>query len=209
MNEKPVTFRSGDLSLEGMLAVPEKLAARAGVVCHPHPLYGGSMHNNVVGAALAAMWGLDWATLRFNFRGVGGSEGEHSGGEGEAHDATASIVYAGVAAQLKPEQIVLAGYSFGAMASALAVPANPDLAALLLIALPLRMANLDALQQFKGPILLAAGDADGYCPAPDLKVLAQRLGSRAQVRIIEGTDHFFGGYEDELAAAITEMIASI
>jgi len=167
------------------------------------------MHNNVVGAALAAMWEQEWATLRFNFRGVGGSEGEHGGGEAEAGDASAAIGYAGKAAEVNPEEIVLAGYSFGAMASALAAPANPGLAALLLIALPLRMANLDALSQFKGPILLAAGDADGYCPASDLKVLAQRLGSRAQVRIIEGADHFFGGCEEDLAVAIGAMLATI
>lgn len=209
MNEKAVTFPSGELTLEGLMALPEKAAARAGVVCHPHPLYGGSMHNNVVGAVLAAMWERDWATLRFNFRGVGGSEGEHSGGEGEADDASSAIAYMAQSTGLKPERNVLAGYSFGAMASVLAAPENQDLAALLLIALPLRTAKLDSLQQFKGPILLAAGDADDYCPASDLKVLAQRLGSRAQVRIIEGADHFFGGYEEELAAAIGEMLATI
>src|SRR5579864_2547142 len=83
MKEQPVTFRSGSLALKGLIAKPEGAApTRAGVVCHPHPLYGGSMYNNVVDAALEAMWSLGWASLRFNFRGVGESEGEHSGGAG-------------------------------------------------------------------------------------------------------------------------------
>ncbi|MGH7935311.1 MAG: alpha/beta hydrolase, partial [Candidatus Binataceae bacterium] len=80
MKEQRVTFKSDSLTLEGLLAKPESGApARGGVVCHPHPLYGGSMYNNVVDAVLNAMWELGWATLRFNFRGVGESEGEHSG----------------------------------------------------------------------------------------------------------------------------------
>ena len=76
MNEEHVSFRSGDLTLEGLFAKPEDAGqVRGAVICHPHPLYGGSMYNNAVDAALAAMWELGWATLRFNFRGVGASEG--------------------------------------------------------------------------------------------------------------------------------------
>ena len=83
MKEESVTFPCGDLRLEGLLAKPDaSRAARAAVVCHPHPLYGGSMHNNVVEAVLEALWKLGFATLRFNFRGVGASDGEHSGGVG-------------------------------------------------------------------------------------------------------------------------------
>ena len=75
MEEQHVTFSSGTLMLEGLLAQPEGLKpVRGAVVCHPHPLYGGSMYNNVVDAVLAAMWKKGWATLRFNFRGVGESE---------------------------------------------------------------------------------------------------------------------------------------
>ncbi len=77
MQEKQVTFRSGELTLEGLLANPGGKAPAA-VVCHPHPMYGGSMFNNVVDAILSAMWQLGYATLRFNFRGVGASEGECS-----------------------------------------------------------------------------------------------------------------------------------
>jgi len=92
MNEIQISFRSGDLTLEGLLANPGANAPAA-VVCHPHPLYGGSMYNNVVDAILAAMWQAGYATLRFNFRGVGASEGEHDGGPGEVDDAVAAMTY--------------------------------------------------------------------------------------------------------------------
>ena len=209
MTEKPVTFRSGDLTLEGILHLPEGGPVGAGIVCHPHPLYGGSMYNNVVDAVVEAMGRRNWAALRFNFRGVGGSEGEHSGGEGEAEDALAALACVTREIGLPRESVVVAGYSFGAMATVIAAPKLGDLAALLLVALPLRMADLDALTQFKGPILLAAGDMDSYCPAADLKRLSEKIGARAQVRIIEGADHFFGGREDELTTAIGEMFETI
>jgi uncharacterized protein len=209
MSEKPITFCSGDLTLEGILHLPDGAVADAGVVCHPHPLYGGSMYNNVVDAVIEAMIRRNWAALRFNFRGVGSSEGEHSGGTGEADDAAAAVAWLADETGLARKKMLLAGYSFGAMATAIAAPKVADLAALLLVALPLRMADLDALMGFKHPILLAAGDADGYCPADDLKGLAQKIGSRAEVRIIERADHFFGGREQQLTAVVGELLAAI
>src|SRR5215472_17889918 len=92
MQEVQITFSSGELRLEGVIAKPGiSTVERGAVICHPHPLYGGSMYNNVVEAALEAMWRLGWATLRFNFRGVGESEGAHGGGSGEVDDAVAAV----------------------------------------------------------------------------------------------------------------------
>src|SRR5260370_37728109 len=90
MKEVPISFRSGELTLEGLIANPGG-DAPAAVVCHPHPMYGGSMFNNVVEAILGALWELGYATLRFKFRGVGWSEGESGGGRGEADDACAAM----------------------------------------------------------------------------------------------------------------------
>lgn len=210
MKERQVTFASGALKLEGLLAIPEGSApARAGIVCHPHPLYGGSMYNNVVDAVLEAMWKLGWATLRFNFRGVGRSEGEHGGGAGEADDATAAVKFIGDESGLPASAITLAGYSFGAMAATAAAPRIGGLGALMLVALPLRMADPAALKNFAGPIMLLAGDQDMYCPAPALEALQKELGARAKARIIEGADHFFGGLEEELAAAAESMLKTL
>src|SRR6202035_2810578 len=112
MNESQVTFRSGELALEGLLANPGG-GAPAAVVCHPHPSYGGSMYNNVVDAILVAFHQLGYATLRFNFRGVGGSEGEYDGGPGEVDDAKAAMEFLLAQAGVKREGATIAGYSFG------------------------------------------------------------------------------------------------
>jgi alpha/beta superfamily hydrolase len=207
MKEEQITFASGELTLEAMIARPDtSTVERGAVVCHPHPLYGGSMHNNVVEAALEAMWRLGWATLRFNFRGVGQSEGEHSGGTGEADDAAAAVRFLARELVISSQKIVLAGYSFGAMAALNAASRLTDLGGLMLIALPLRMTDADALQQFKAPIILAAGDHDNYCQPAQLQAIHQALGSRAQLKIIHGADHFFGGYEAELADSLEDML---
>jgi uncharacterized protein len=209
MKEQQITFSSGELTLEGLIARPASKAERGAVVCHPHPLYGGAMYNNVVEAALEAMWRLGWATLRFNFRGVGESEGEHSGGIGEADDAVAAVWFLADDLALSAQRIVLAGYSFGAMAAMSAMPKLSDLGGLVLIALPLRMRETNTLQQFNAPVILVAGDRDNYCPPAQLQALHQTLGSSAQLKIITGADHFFGGYEAELAGALEVMLKKI
>jgi alpha/beta superfamily hydrolase len=207
MKEDSVTFRSGELTLEGLLAKPEGLeSAYGGVICHPHPLYGGSMYNNVVDAVLEAMWSLKWATLRFNFRGVGQSEGEHGGGVAEADDAIAALNFLGKETGVRSDALVLAGYSFGAMAAMAAAPRFTNLKALLLVALPIRMADGAALKTFGKPVVLAAGDSDSYCPAAQLEALHKDLGPQARIKIIAGADHFFGGYEEDLAEALSEML---
>jgi alpha/beta superfamily hydrolase len=210
MKEEQVTFQSGELTLEGLMAIPAgAVPARGAVVCHPHPLYGGSMYNNVVDAALNAIWNLGWATLRFNFRGVGASEGEHDRGVGEAGDAIAAVKFLSSQAGVEAGGAVLAGYSFGAMAATTAAPAINNLSALALIALPLQMADREALERFDRPIVLAAGDRDGYCPSDELERLHRRLGARAQLQIIAGADHFFGDHEEELAAALQSMLRNV
>jgi len=209
MKEQPVTFSSGDLTLEGLLAVPEATANACGVVCHPHPLYGGSMYNNVVDAVLEALWRMEWATLRFNFRGVGRSEGEHDAGRGESADAAAAVRFLASQAGVHPDRIVLAGYSFGAVAALSAVAQVGELSAILLVALPTRMAGTSALRELRIPILLAAGDNDTYCPAVELETVHKDLSKGSQLRIISGADHFFGGYEEQLTEAVEAMLKAV
>ncbi len=209
MKEEQITFVCGALTLEGLVAKPTSTVERGAVVCHPHPLYGGSMYNNVVEAAIEAMWRLGWATLRFNFRGVGLSEGAYSNGSGEADDAAAAVRWMAAELAVGIEQTVLAGYSFGAMAAMNAASGLPGLGMLALIAPPLRMDAADSLKELNLPVVLAAGDRDAYCPAAQIKALHDGLGARAQLRIIEGADHFFGGYEAELSAALELMLRAI
>lgn len=210
MNEERVTFKSGDLTLEGMLARPDGPGPhRAAVVCHPHPLYGGSMYNNVVDAVLEALHACGFATLRFNFRGVGQSEGEFDNGHGEADDAAAAVRFLTSQVGVRRDGAVLAGYSFGAMVAVRAARSNLESGAIVAVALPIGMVEPAVLSSIRKPIVLLAGDHDSYCPASHLTALADRLGSLAQLKIIAGADHFFSGHEEEITAALEDTLTKL
>ncbi len=204
MVEQETTFKSGELTLEGRFANPGG-GVRAAIVCHPHPMYGGSMYNNVVEAVLSAMWRLGYATLRFNFRGVGESEGEHDGGVGEVDDARAALEFLAAQAGVRPQDAVMAGYSFGASVAMRAGSAEGGVARMVAVALPIAMMPMASVVTSK-PILLASGDRDSYSPIPKLKELTAKLGASARLEVIAGADHFFGGYEDRLAETIENAI---
>ncbi|HKN01636.1 MAG TPA: alpha/beta fold hydrolase [Candidatus Binataceae bacterium] len=199
MSEIPVTFRSGELQLEGLMASPTA-ASGAAVVCHPHPTYGGSMHNNVVEAVLDALWRRGYATLRFNFRGVGESEGEYDGGQGEADDARAAVSFLAERAAVKA--VTLAGYSFGASVAMRAGLADAAIDRVIAVALPIAMTNSGVGGPAAKPVLLVSGDCDSYSPVDPLRALALKLGDAAHLEIIGGADHFFGGDEPQLSAVI-------
>jgi uncharacterized protein len=205
MNEVQIMFRSGDLTLEGLLANPGGNAPAA-VVCHPHPLYGGSMHNNVVDAILAAMWQAGFATLRFNFRGVGASEGEHDGGPGEVDDAVAAMAFLLSQTGVRKEGAVMAGYSFGAMVAVSAGYERAEIARIVAVALPLGMADARVPNGASKPVLLVSGDRNSYSPVAGLQALASRIGGSARLEIIAGADHFFGAREAELSRAIADAL---
>jgi len=206
MDEQNVTLRSGDLTLEGLLAIPAASAPTgAAVVCHPHPLYGGSMHNNVVEAVLDAMWSLGCATLRFNFRGVGASEGEYDEGRGETADALAAVAFLASHTGAPPHGVTLAGYSFGAMVAMRAGLDASNVARVAAVALPVAMADFSPAAASK-LVLLVCGDRDSYSSADKVRALATRLGERASVRIVAGADHFFGGFEAELSTVIAAAL---
>lgn len=210
MQEERITFKSGELTLEGRIALPDGAGPhRAAVVCHPHPLYGGSMYNNVVDAVLEALHARGFATLRFNFRGVGASEGEFDNGRGEADDAAAAIRFLTTQAGVRADKAVLAGYSFGAIAAVRAAAGLQEVAAIVAVALPLGMIDASVLGTIAKPVVLLAGDRDSYCPAEHLAALAERLGSAARLKIISGADHFFGGREHEITAALDAALATL
>lgn len=207
MKEDPVTIPSGELKLEGLLYKPAQGgAARAAVVCHPHPLYGGSMYNNVVDAALDALWKLGFATLRFNFRGVGMSAGEHSGGPGEIEDAKAAMNFILSQPGVARDGAVMAGYSFGAAVAIRSGAEIKEVGTLVAIALPVAMGGFSAAGKSGKSIVLLAGDRDAYCPEREVAELAKSLGQNASLRVIRGADHFFSGYEKQLSAALAELL---
>jgi alpha/beta superfamily hydrolase len=176
------------------------------VLCHPHPLYGGDMDNPVVIRSAEVAQAAGYATLRFNFRGAGGSEGVHDKGRGEQEDVRAAV--AALASHLPAgSRVGVMGYSFGAAMAARATrPGLPE-APLGLIAPPLGMFDFDFLQTNPGRLLLVAGTADSYCPVEALHRLAAI--TSAEERIIEGADHFFFGKLYPLGEAIGAWLAGL
>lgn len=189
-----------DVTLEARLAVPA--GATVGVVlCHPHPLYGGDMDNPVVVRAQEVCAALGLATLRFNFRGVGGSTGSHGGGGGEQEDARAALDALATAASTT--RLAIVGYSFGAWIAAQAGSRDGRVAALALVAPPL--AHYDfagALEARRVPTLALCGSADPYCPAADFERVAAR-GAWVTPVVIDGADHFFFGKLYPLGEALS------
>lgn len=207
MNEIAVSFQSADLTLEGLLFNPGENAPAA-VVCHPHPMYGGSMYNNVVEAILAALWQAGYATLRFNFRGVGASAGEHDGGPGEVDDAVAAMAFLIAQPGVRKADAIMAGYSFGAMVAVSAGYERAEVARIVAVALPLAMADARIPQGASKPVLLISGDSDSYSPVAGLQALKSKIGASARLEIITGADHFFGSREAELSRAIADGLKS-
>jgi uncharacterized protein len=189
-----------DLSLEALLAVPDTPSAGV-VICHPHPLYGGDMDNPVVVRVQEVCAGLGLATLRFNFRGVGGSGGAHAGGVGEQDDARAALEALSRATGGAPTAI--AGYSFGSRIAALVACGDPRIEGLALIAPPLAMYDFACVESVRASTLVVAGTNDSYCPVPDFARFGARLPSAATVSI-EGADHFFFGKLFPLGEAVAK-----
>ena len=161
------------------------------------------MDNPVVVRTAEVAQGLGVATLRFNFRGVGGSTGKHGGGEAERNDILTAL--AALAERLPPGAAVgLAGYSFGAWVSAGVVAGGAAVLALALLAPPLGMRDLDFLARVPDPTLLVAGTRDQYCPVEALRELGRRLGTEPE--IIEGAEHFFFGKLYPLSEAVERWL---
>lgn len=200
-----VTFPSGTLQLEGDLETPA-VCARAAVICHPHPQYGGDMDNTVVVRVTAVLGQAGFATLRFNFRGVGGSTGVYAGGAGERTDACAAVRY--LVARTELARVTLAGYSFGAM---IALQAGAELAAvdqLIAIAPPLTFFDLGSVAPCTKPKLFVVGDRDQYCSVAALGHQMAALADPKRQHVIAGADHFFFGHEQALAEAVRAFACS-
>jgi alpha/beta superfamily hydrolase len=192
--------------LEARLALPDSApgSPRTGlVISHPHPLYGGDMHNPVVVRIAEVAQALGLATLRFNFRGVGASGGVHGEGVAEQDDVVAALEM--LAGRLPADgHVGLAGYSFGAWVSARVAAAKLALPALALVAPPLGLYDLDFLERVPAQTLLVAGNRDPFCPVEAIERVGKRLGHR--VEIIEGAQHFFLGQLFPLGEVVERWI---
>jgi alpha/beta superfamily hydrolase len=196
MDGKRISFASGELLLEGIFAAPDAISAGAGVViCHPHPLHGGDMQNNVVRALAEAFAAASYAVLRFNFRGVGKSTGEYGEGIGEQEDAKAALTWLAAHPDLHVERLFLAGYSFGARVALAVAATDPRLHGIIAVAPPILRGDWPSLTSFYGPKIFISGDADPYAPPEALMPWIDGLPDPKRLAILPDVDHFFLGYE--------------
>jgi len=192
----------------------EKVGPRAplaAVVCHPHPLFGGTMHNKVVYQAAKTIHRFGLPVVRFNFRGVGLSEGTHDRGVGEERDVLAVTDF--LAAEYPGVPLLLAGFSFGSWVGLRAGCGDARVTELLGLGLP--VGDLDSrsfsyLDRCDKPKLLVSGEFDRFGPPKKLRAMIEqfppRVRENTQVAIVAGGDHFFTGHLPELDRAIARWL---
>jgi alpha/beta superfamily hydrolase len=210
MKKTIVSFPSGELLLEGIVAIPEGAAAfPAIIVCHPHPLYSGSMDNNVVHSLCETLTKASFVSFKFNFRGVGESQGEFGQGIGEQEDVEAAISFITTVKAVDSQRIGLAGYSAGA---GFALPVgfkDGRIKALAAVSPPLNMFDFDFLKDCPKPKLLISGSKDNFTAASEFFEFCQSLPEPKECESIEGADHFWWEYESRLAARVVTFFTNL
>jgi len=189
--------------LEAILKQPHDIEIRgAALVLHPHPLFGGTMHNKVVFRAAAALNDAGLLTLRINFRGVGQSTGKHDEGRGEREDVRAGLDYL---AEIYPEQeVTLCGFSFGARVGLEVGMADDRVRQLISIGTPVDKYDFTFLERCRKPILFVQGDRDEYGTIERLRDLIAKIKAPVELKAIKEAGHFFEDQLDELKQVITE-----
>jgi len=184
---------------------PEASPARVAVVCHPHPLFGGTMHNKVVFRAAKTLHDAGLPVLRFNFRGAGLSEGIHDNGRGEQDDVRAALDY--LSREFPASSILLAGFSFGAWVGLRVGCEESRVAELIGIGLPVNKSDLGYLRSCAKPKLIVQGGEDEFGSRANLEVLFASIPEPKRLVIVDSAGHFFAGKLDKLAGAISSFLS--
>lgn len=188
--------------LEAILKAPRGPLRGAALVLHPHPLFGGTMHNKVVFRAASALNDAGLLALRLNFRGVGQSTGEHDEGRGERDDVRAGLDY--LTENYPDQEITLCGFSFGARVGLEVGIGDDRVRRLISIGTPVDKYDFSFLAECRKPILFVQGDRDEFGAVERLRDLVAEIKEPVELKIIKGAGHFFDDQLDELKAAITE-----
>lgn len=213
MNPAPNAIRSLFLDgpagrLEALLNSGSANATHAALVCHPHPMFGGTMHNKVVFHAMKALNSFGYPVLRFNFRGTGLSHGEHDHGAGETDDVRTALDWLNREFHLP---MIFAGFSFGAAIGLRAASSDDRVSAAIGLGVPLnpvdeRSYDFDFLRSCAKPKLFVSGSRDQFATRANLEALVNSLPEPKKLVIIEGADHFFEGRLREMRDAIETWI---
>ncbi len=216
MHSEPASIRSLFIDgphgrLEALLNAGTPSATHAALVCHPHPVYGGTLHNKVVFHTMKALNSFGFPVLRFNFRGTGLSEGEHAGGIGEVDDVRAVLDWIEREFTLP---IIFAGFSFGAAVGLRAACPDDRVKTLIGLGLPVtpiddRVYDFAFLRSCTKPKLFLSGSRDQFGPLGKLETLVESFAEPKKLVRIEAGDHFFEGRLKELRAVIESWIREI
>jgi hypothetical protein len=179
----------------------------AAVVCHADPTQGGMMHFKVVFRAAKALQQAELAALRFNFRGVGRSEGSHDGGDGEQDDVRAALDE--MEGRFPSLPLILGGFSFGSVMAARVAASDPRVRGLFVLGFPVsRLTDVSHLASIRVPRLFVQGEADMFGSGEALRALVEPLPERRALVVIPGADHFFTGHLDSLQSTIVAWAAA-
>jgi hypothetical protein len=201
--------------LEALLNAGAADARCAALVCHPHPLFGGTLHNKVVFHTMKALNRFGFPVLRFNFRGAGLSQGEHDQGNGEVDDVRTALDWLDAEYHLP---LLFAGFSFGAAVGLRAACADHRVRAVMGVGTPVvpvaeateepRVYTLDFLENCAKPKLFVSGARDRFGPRAKLEALVAKIPEPKKLVLIEAADHFFEGRLRELREAIEAWVKS-
>jgi alpha/beta superfamily hydrolase len=195
--------------LEALLNAGSPDATHCGLVCHPHPLFGGTMHNKVVFHAMKAMHSFGFPVLRFNFRGTGLSHGSHDKGQGEQDDVRAALAW------LKDRfalPVIFAGFSFGSAVGMRVACADRDVRAIISLGTPVaaegRTYSFEFLQSCGKPKLFLSGDHDEFGPHEGVEAIVAVAAEPKELVFIPG-DHYFAGHLDEMRMTIDSWLGEL
>ena len=209
INETRLFFTSrGEeaIQLEGILHHPGGKNLPAAVICHPHSLYGGSMDVSLVVSIARTLAERGVMALRFNFRGVGRSEGRFGEGVAELDDVAGAVNLLLREEGVDEERLYLVGYSFGAWVGLHHAEHDPRICGVVAIGLPMGQSEEGFLSGYTRPKLFIVGEGDSVCPPDKLRRFVEDVPPPKEVRILRRTDHFLIGREKEVAEAVADFI---
>lgn len=192
MEEKCI-LQSQEYELEGLLDKSSR--SQAVIITHPHSLYGGNMYNNVVESMQRVYQNQGYTTLRFNFRGVGNSEGSYENGQGEQNDVLAAIAYL---LNTGFKKVDLAGYSFGAWVNALTTRQDIPVEQMVMVSPPVGFIDFEPITSLPCLQLVITGSRDEIAPLDIIKKMLPTWNPQTRLEVINGADHFYSGYTRDL-----------
>lgn len=207
MRQSAISFETKGLTFEGVVAQPEELSGPlpAIVICHPHPTRGGNMDNNVVLTLAYSLVDQGFATLRFNFRGVGNSQGQHTEGESEYQEVLGALNMMKAWPGVDGGKLGLAGYSFGSGVILGNASLQKKAHALALVSPSLRALESTPLKKDNRACMIVTGDQDSLVQSEQLQTCLDSFAHPPACHIVSGADHFWHGHENEMSLPVEQF----